>query len=198
MADSVGVAMLVVLETLTPAERVCFVLHDLFDVPFEEIAPIVGRSPVAARQLASRARRRVQGAEVAPESDRTGQRVIVDAFLTASRDGNFEALLAVLDPDIVLRADAAAVQLSEARAGHGAPRLLPKIQGAAAVAETFKGRASEARAALIDGSLGVVWAPGGRPRVAFRFSISGGKIASIDLIADPERIRQLAVEILPS
>src|SRR5436190_416876 len=140
LADSVGLAMLVVLDTLSPAERLAFVLHDMFAVPFDEIAPIVGRSPDAARQLASRARRRVQGATV-PEADLARRRAVVDAFLAASRGGDFEALLAVLDPDVVLRAD-------EAVARSGAPR---EVRGAAGVAGTFSGRARAAQPALVDG-----------------------------------------------
>ena len=143
MADSVGAALLVVLETLAPAERLAFVLHDMFAVPFEEIAPIVGRTPAAARQLASRARRRVQGTPQVPEADLGRQRQIVEAFLAASRDGDFEGLLAVLDPDVVFRADPAAQRLGS----------LAEIRGAAAVAETFKGRAQAAKPALVDGRL---------------------------------------------
>ncbi len=153
LADSVGPALLVVLETLTPAERLTFVLHDMFAVPFDEIALIVGRSPTAVRQLASRARRRVRGPAPVPEADRARQREVVDAFLAASRDGNFAALLALLDPDVVLRADSAAVLA-------GAPG---EVRGAEAVAETFKGRARVAQPALVNGAVGAVWAPGGRP-----------------------------------
>src|SRR5213593_1837753 len=159
LADSVGLALLVVLETLSPPERVAFVLHDLFDLSFDEIAPILGRSPPAARQLASRARRRVQGA-TAGDADRTRQRALVDAFLAASRGGDFAALLAVLDPDVVLRADPAAV-----RAGASS-----EVRGAAAVAKTFSGRARAAQPALVNGAAGAVWAPGGRPRVVFGFT----------------------------
>lgn len=201
MADSVGLAMLVVLETLTPAERVAFVLHDLFDVPFDEIAPIVGRSPMAARQLASRARRRVRGSgtvadAVAPTTDITRQREIIRAFLAAARGGDFHALLAVLDPDVVLRADNAAVQLSAARKGRGAPELLPEMHGAGAVARTFSGGAAAAQPALVDGAAGLVWAPGGRPRTVFTFEVRHGKIVAIDLIADADHVRQLDVTLL--
>jgi RNA polymerase sigma factor (sigma-70 family) len=185
LADSVGLALLVVLDTLTPAERLAFVLHDMFAVPFEEIAPIVERSPAAARQLASRARRRVQqagpGDSTRPEASR--QREMVGAFLAASREGDFEALLAMLDPDIVLRADAAAAQMG----------VDSELIGARAVADTFCGQAAAARPALIDGAAGAVWAPGGKPRVVFAFTITGGKVAAIALIADPERIGQLEV-----
>lgn len=196
MADSVGLALLVVLETLTPAERVAFVLHDMFDMPFEEIAPIVGRSSAAARQLASRARRRVQQGAPNPESNIVTQRKVVDAFLAASRSGDFEALLAVLDPDVELHADRVAVDLSAAHAAEGAPKLTSEVRGAAMVAETFKGRASGAQPALINGNLGLVWAPGGQPRVVFGFTMAGQKIVTIDLIADPERIRQLEIAVL--
>ena len=186
LADSVGLALLVVLETLAPAERVAFVLHDMFDLPFDEIAPIVGRSPTAARQLASRARRRVQGAALVSEPDLPRQRKVVDAFLAASRGGDFEALLAVLDPEVVLRADRAAVQIGASG----------EVRGAAAVARTFAGRAKEAQPALIDGAAGLVWAPGGRPRVVFGFTIEQGKIVAIDMIADRERLGQLDIAIL--
>ncbi|MGZ5352734.1 MAG: sigma-70 family RNA polymerase sigma factor [Actinomycetota bacterium] len=179
LADSVGPALLVVLETLAPAERLAFVLHDLFAVPFDEIAPIVGRSPATARQLASRARRRVQGATEVPDADRTKQREIVDAFLAASRGGDFDALLAVLDPDVVLRADEAAVLAGASR----------EVRGAAPVAQTFSGRARAARPALVDGVPGLVWAQRGTPQVVFGFTIERGAIVAIDLIADPERLR---------
>jgi RNA polymerase sigma factor (sigma-70 family) len=185
LAEGVGLALLVVLDTLTPAERLAFVLHDMFAVPFDQIAPIVGRSPAAARQLASRARRRVQGS-AAPDADATRQRTVVDAFLAASRGGDFEALLALLDPAVVVRADHAAVQV-------GADR---EVRGAAAVAGTFSGRARAARPALIDGAAGAVWAPGGTPRIAFRFTVTRGKIVAIDILADPERLSQLDLAVL--
>jgi len=180
LADAVGPALLVVLDTLSPAERLAFVLHDLFAVPFEDIAPIVDRSPAAARQLASRARRRVQGAE-ASEGDRARQRLVVEAFLAASRKGDFEALLRLLDPRVVARADAAAVA-----AGAEA-----EVRGARAVAGTFVGRARFARPALVEGAVGAVWAPGGRPRVVFAFTVSDGRVAEIRLLADPERLAEL-------
>ncbi len=186
LADSVGLALLVLLDQLSPAERVAFVLHDMFAVPFEEIAPIVGRSPDAARQLASRARRRVRGVAPVPDADLTRQRRIVDAFLAASREGDFDALVAVLDPDVVLRADVAAVQA-------GAEE---EVRGAPAVAGTFSGRARAAQPALVDGAAGLVWAPGGKPRVVFGFTIENGKIVEIELVADPERIGRLDLEIL--
>jgi RNA polymerase sigma-70 factor (ECF subfamily) len=186
MADSVGLALLVVLETLSPAERVAFVLHDMFDLPFEEIAPIVGRTPSATRQLASRARRRVQGAPTIPPPGRTRQSEIVRAFLAASREGDFEALLALLDPEVVFRADPVAVR-------RGAQA---EIRGAPAVAETFKGRAQGAQPALVDGEVGVAVAPGGQLRIVLRLAISNERITSITAIADPASIRQLDVEML--
>ena len=186
LADSVGTALLVVLETLTPAERLAFVLHDMFAVPFEEIAPIVGRTPAAARQLASRARRRVQGAPTAPDADVTRQRKVVDAFLAASRGGDFEALLAVLDPDVVFRADPVAVRMGG----------LPEIRGAAAVAETFKGRAQAAKPALIDGAVGLAVILGGQLRIALNLTIAGDRIVGIEAIADPERLRQFDLTVL--
>jgi RNA polymerase sigma factor (sigma-70 family) len=186
LADAVGPALLVVLDTLTPAERLAFVLHDLFAVPFDEIAPIVGRSPAAARQLASRARRRVQGAAPTAGPDRRRQRAVVDAFLAASRGGDFEALVALLDPDVVLRADRAAV----------AAGATGEVRGARAVAETFSGRARFARPALVDGAAGAVWAPGGRPRIVFGFTITDGRIVEIELLADPERLRRLDLAVL--
>jgi RNA polymerase sigma-70 factor (ECF subfamily) len=196
LADSIGVALLVVLERLTPAERVAFVLHDMFDLPFEEIAPIVGRSPTAARQLASRARRRVQGAGTTARTDRTRKQEIVGAFLAAAREGNFAGLIAMLDPDVVLRSDFAAVQASAAKAAEGAPKLEPEVRGADIVAKTFSGRARAAQPALVDGVPGLAWAPGGVPRVVFGFTIAGGKIVEINLIADPERIGRMDVVIL--
>jgi RNA polymerase sigma-70 factor (ECF subfamily) len=197
IADSIGLAMLVVLEALNPAERVAFVLHDMFDLPFEEIAPIVGRSPDAARQLASRARKRVQGTE-APDANRDRRRTIVEAFLAAARGGDFAALLAVLDPDVVLRADAAAVATSRARqaAGAPAPELEPEMHGAALIAKTFAGRAAAAVPALIDGELGMAWAVNGRPRALFVLTVENGRIREIDLVADAEEIAGREVEIL--
>jgi RNA polymerase sigma factor (sigma-70 family) len=203
IADSIGLAMLVVLETLAPAERIAFVLHDLFDVPFDEIAPIVGRSPTATRQLASRARRRVQGGPALDDDDdeqtrRAQQRQIVDAFLAASRDGDFARLLVALDPEVVLRADRAAVDAAAARAAAGAPSLSPELRGARAVADSFRGRAQAARAALIDGHPGAAWAPGGVPQAAIAFTLAGDKIVAIDIIMDPARLRDLEVTILES
>jgi len=182
LSDSVGLALLVVLDRLSPAERVAFVLHDMFGVSFEEIAPIVGRTPAAARQLASRARRGVRGAS-AEGSDLGRQRQLVDAFLAASRRGDFGALLTVLDPEVVVRADGAAVRM-------GAEA---EVRGAAEVAETFSGRARAARPAVVDGAAALVWMVEGQPRMVFGFTIEDGKIATIDLLADPERLGKLDV-----
>lgn len=190
LADSVGLALLVVLDKLAPAERVAFVLHDMFDLPFDEIAPIVGRSPAAARQLASRARRRVRGAAV-HDTDRSRQGEIVNAFLAAAREGDFAALLAALDPDVVLTADGAALQMSAAGQAGDAPPLEPEVRGATAVARIFSGRARAAQPALVNGAPGLVWAPGGHPRAAMRFTIVRGKIVEVELIADAEHIGRL-------
>jgi len=187
LADSVGLALLVVLDTLTPAERLAFVLHDMFAMPFEEIAPIVERSPTATRQLASRARRRVQGADTAPEADLIRRREVVQAFLAASQNGDLGALVAVLDPDVVVRADEAVVRT-------GAE---PEVRGVDAVTAIFLGRARAARLALINGVTGVVWAAGGRPRVVFNFTLAGGKITAIDLVGDPGTLEQLDLVTLP-
>lgn len=195
LADSVGSALLVVLETLAPAERLAFVLHDLFAVPFDEIGAVIERSPAAARQLASRARRRVQGARAVP-ADLTRQREVVEAFLAASRNGDFEALLAVLDPGVMLRADPTAVQAAAERRAEGAPALASEVRGADAVIKVFAGRAQAAQPALIDGAVGAVWAPDGKPRAVFHFTISDGKIASIEMRSDPEEVGLLDVTIL--
>jgi RNA polymerase sigma factor (sigma-70 family) len=183
LADSVGMALVVVLDTLTPAERLAFVLHDLFDVPFDEIAPIVDRSPAAARQLASRARRRVQGSPPEGDTDPARRREVVAAFLAASQSGDFAGLLALLDPDVVLRADAAAV----------ATGAKATVRGAEAVAATFSGRARAARLALVDGVAQLVWSQGGAPRVGFAFTIADGTVTAIDLLADPALLGGLEV-----
>ena len=188
IADSVGVAMLIVLETLTPAERVAFVLHDLFNISFEEIAPVVGRSPMAARQLASRARRRVQGAPANTQADRARQSKVVGAFLAASQGGDYSALLAILDPDVVLRADAAAV---EASARANVPGIASEVHGRDSIANIFRGRARAAQVALVDGDTGLVIAPGGRPRVVMDFVLENDRIVEISMIANPERIAAL-------
>jgi RNA polymerase sigma factor (sigma-70 family) len=181
LADSLGTALLAVLDTLGPAERIAFVLHDVFAVSFEEIGIVLGRSPNAAKQLASRARRRLQGHAPKPDADVARQRKVVDAFLAGSRSGDFEALLAVLDPDIVLLADGAAVQMGAAG----------EVRGAAAVAAVFSGRALEAQAAIVDGTAGVVWAPDGLPRVVWDLDIVDGKIARIDMLAEAQTLSEL-------
>src|SRR5213080_17711 len=186
LADSVGLALLVVLDTLTPAERLAFVLHDMFAVPFEEIAPIVERTPTAARQLASRARRRVQGTAPATDADPARHRQVVAAFLAASRNGDFDALLSLLDPDVVLRADSTVVRM-----GGGAA----EVRGAAEVARTFSGRARAAQPALVNGAPGLVWAMDGLPRVALTFTIMDGDIVAIEMIADPQRLARLELTL---
>ena len=187
LADSVGLALLVVLDTLAPAERLAFVLHDMFAVPFEEIAPIVERSPAATRKLASRARLRVQGAGTTPDTDLTRQRAIVEAFLAASRNGDFDALVTALDPEVVLRSDQAVVRMGGIDA---------EVRGPAAVAGVFSGRAQGARLALVNGVAGLAWATKGRPRVVFGFTITDGKITTISLRADPALLRELDVVFL--
>ena len=185
LADSVGLALLVVLDRLAPAERLAFVLHDMFAVPFEEIAPIVGRSAEATRQLASRARRRVRGGAAAPDSDLVRQREVVDAFLGALRAGDFEGLLAVLDPDLVVRADMS-----------GAPS---EIRGAAVWAKgavAYGHMARAVRPALVNGAIGLVMAPRGRLSRALTFTIADGKITEIEVIGDPARLGELEVAIV--
>jgi RNA polymerase sigma-70 factor, ECF subfamily len=196
LADSVGPALFVVLETLTPAERVAFVLHDLFDLSFEEIAPIVDRSAAATRQLASRARRKVRGADEVSASDPKSRREIVSAFLAASRDGNFSALLELMDPGVILRADDVAVQTALKNQARGAPRLQSELTGPQAVAETFKGGIQAAQLALMDGAWGATWAPGPKPVVAFLFTLRNGKIATIEVVMDPERLKRIDIEIV--
>jgi RNA polymerase sigma-70 factor (ECF subfamily) len=188
IADSVGVAMLIVLETLTPAERVAFVLHDLFNISFEEIAPVVGRSPLAARQLASRGRRRVQGVSANATADRARQREVVGAFLAASQSGDYSALLAILDPNVVLRADAAAV---EASARANVPGIASEVHGRDGVANIFRGRARAAQIVFVEGDAGLVFAPDGQPRVVMDFVLENDRIVEISMIASPERLAAL-------
>jgi ketosteroid isomerase-like protein len=190
LADSVGLALLVVLDSLSPAERLAFVLHDMFELPFEEIAPMVGRSPAAARQLASRARRRVKGAEIpAPDPDLARQRDVVDAFFLAARGGDFDALVALLDPDVVLRADFGARR----------PAASMVLHGAAAVArQALMGAlpAAHLHPALVNGAAGVVVTVGGRPFAVLGFTVAEGRIVEVDAIADPERVRRIAAAVL--
>ncbi len=189
LADSVGLALLVVLDTLSPAERLAFVLHDIFALPFDEIAPIVERSPTATRQLASRARRRVRGATTVKDPDLTASREVVDAFLAASRAGNFDALLAVLDPDVVLRADRAAMPAGASREVRGAPTVAKQ-------ALARSGRARFAQLALVNGAVGIVMAPRGRLFLVLRLTIRHGKIVEIDVVADPAHLRRLRLSVL--
>jgi RNA polymerase sigma factor (sigma-70 family) len=190
LAESIGLALLVVLETLAPAERLAFVLHDMFAVPFDEIAPIVGRTPTAARQLASRARRRVQGKATARNADLAGQRQVVEAFLAASRRGDFDALLAVLDPEVVHRADR--VMSPPA----GAERRGARLVAQGALAFSRRGGSIQPTLALVNGAVAVVMAPRGRLSRVVTFKISRGKIVEIDVLADPERLRQLDIALL--
>jgi RNA polymerase sigma-70 factor, ECF subfamily len=189
LADSVGLALLVVLDTLSPAERLAFVLHDMFDLPFEEIAPLVDRTPTATRQLASRARRRVRGSDHPSDRDVVRQRQLVEAYLAAVRRGDFEGLVAVLDPDVVLHADRTAVSTSTPRVLRGAHAV---AHGAVASAV----RAPHTAVALVDGSVGLVMAVEGRLAVALAFRTAGERITAIDVIADPERLQELAVSVL--
>jgi RNA polymerase sigma-70 factor (ECF subfamily) len=189
LAESVGLALLVVLETLAPAERLAFVLHDMFGVPFDEIASIVERSPTAARQLASRARRRVQGADTSPNADRARQREVVDAFFAAARGGDFDALVAVLDPDVVLRSDGGAAR----------PAASAVVRGALAVARralTFAQPAASVRPVLVNGAAGVVVVAHGQPFSVMSFTVTNGKIVAINVLADPTRLRQLDLAAL--
>jgi len=190
LADSVGLALLVVLDTMAPAERLAFVLHDMFRLPFEEIAPMVGRSPAATRQLASRARRRVAGAEIpAPDPDLARQRRVVDAFFRAARGGDFDALVALLDPDVVLRVDRGAVPAGASREIRGAPAVAEQVR-------TFARLARFARPALVNGAAGFVVAPRGRPVAVAGFTVARGRIVEIDLLADPARLRELDLTVL--
>ena len=189
LADSVGLALFVVLESLDPAERLAFVLHDMFAVPFDEIAPMVGRSPAAARQLASRARRRVQREAPEPDADLVAQREVVDAFFAASRDGDFEGLLAVLDPDVVVRADGGAARPSATVVVRGA-------EAVAARARSYAHLAPYVRPALVNGAAGAVVTPHGRPFSVLAFTIRGGRIVAIDSLADPERLAELDLTVL--
>ncbi len=190
LADSVGLALQVVLDTLTPAERLAFVLHDMFDLPFDEIAPMVGRPPATARQLASRARRRVRGAEIhTPDPDIGRQREVVDAFFAAARHGDLAALVAVLDPDVVLRSDG----------GTAHPELSVVLRGAAAVVDhglRVHQASALLRPALVNGAAGAVATIGGQPVAVIGFTISRGKLVEIDVLADPERLGRLDLAVL--
>lgn len=190
-ADRLGAALLIILETLNPVERLAYVLHDLFGLPFDEIAPIVDKSPAATRQLASRARRRIRGVEPAVEQDR--QQEVVDAFLAASREGDFGRLLQVLDPEVQLRTDPRTVAAATANADKGAPLLSEHLIGADAVARVFAGRARAAQPAMINGVPGAVWAPDGRPRTAFAMQIRAGRIIGIEVISSAAQLADLEI-----
>jgi RNA polymerase sigma-70 factor (ECF subfamily) len=196
LADTLGPALLLVLDALGPSERLAFVLHDLFAVPFEDIAPIVGRSQAATRQLASRARRRLQGSDGTSNESRQRQQEVVAAFLAASRHGDFETLVALLDPDAVLRADRAAVESAAANREQGAPLLAPEVRGAPAVAAVLAGRATAAKLALIDGVPGAVWAPGGQPRAVFAFHVVGNTITEIEILTEAAVVAALPMQIM--
>src|SRR5579859_1176963 len=197
LAEAMGPALLVVLDTLAPAERLAFVLHDMFAVPFEEIARMLSRSPAATRQLASRARRRVQGtAGPADDDDRGRSRAVVDAFLAASREGRFDALLSVLDPDVVVTADATVLEAAAKAPAGASPTFASEMRGARNVATSFSGRARGAKRATLDGEPGAVWAPGGTPRVAFLFTVADGKVVALDVVADAERLSAMEIVIL--
>ena len=189
LADSVGLALLVVLQTLTPVERLAFVLHDMFAVPFDEIAPIVGRSPQAARQLASRARRRVRASAPAPDADLTAQREVIDAFIAAARDGDFDGLVAVLDPDVLLRADRGAVPAGAAREVRGA-------QAVARQAQSYSRLDLVHRPVLVNGAAGVMAMRHGQPFAVMGVTVRGGKIVEINILADPERLARLDLAVL--
>ncbi len=194
LADSVGQALLVVLETLGPAERVVFVLHDMFEMTFEQIAPIVGRSADATRQLGSRARRRVRGGAPAPDADLGRRREIVGAFLAAAREGNFEGLIEVLDPSVVLRADSTAVATAAASGWGSGPALTREARGARAVAHALRGRGRGVSAGLIDGAPGAVLVLGGQVRAVWVFTFGPARITAIELVMEPERLARLEVE----
>lgn len=195
-ADAMGTALMVVLDTLAPAERLAFVLHDLFGVPFDEIASIIDKTPAASRQLASRARRRVRGGP-APDRDQSRQTEVVAAFLDATRNARFDRLLALLDPDVVLRADPTAVAAARTYAHRGAPAIDTELRGAEAVATALSGSARAAQVALVDGYPGATWAPGGNPRSVFELIIRDNRIIGIHLYADPALVASFSVEILP-
>jgi RNA polymerase sigma-70 factor (ECF subfamily) len=189
LADSVGLAMFVVMEKLSPAERLAFVLHDMFGVPFDEIAPIVGRSPAASRQLASRARRRVRGTAPEADSDLTAQREVVDAFLAAAREGDFDALLGMLDPNVVMRVDGGTVRAEATREIRGAEGVLAEMS-------RYTGGARFARTALVNGSPGIVVKPNKRAIAVAGFTVADGKVVEIDILADPRRLRDLDTSAL--
>jgi RNA polymerase sigma factor (sigma-70 family) len=194
-ADSLGSALVILLNSLAPAERVAFVLHDLFDLPFEEIAPILGRSEPAVRQLASRARRRVRGGQEAVVEE-ARKREIVSAFLSASREGRFEDLIRLLDPEIKFHADDLAVKTAAQNRAYGAPIIEVEMTGPQKIAEAFRGRAKGIELALINGAVGAAWMVAGKPKVAIGFSVTGGRISEIDMVMEPEDIKSLSFELI--
>ncbi|HSC68962.1 MAG TPA: sigma-70 family RNA polymerase sigma factor [Cellvibrio sp.] len=195
IADAVGPALLLVLDTLTAAERIAFVLHDLFDLPFDEIAPIIERTEAATRQLASRARRCVQGATM-PRKDAERQQQVVAAFMQASRQGNFEALIRLLHPDVVLRADETAIKVSSANKARGAPQFAPEIIGAKAVADTLNGSAQGAQLSLVNGLAGATWGMKGKTVVAFCFAVTDGQITAIDIVMDKNALDNFDIHLI--
>jgi RNA polymerase sigma factor (sigma-70 family) len=195
LADSVGPALLLVLDTLTPTERIAFVLHDLFDLSFEEIAPIIDRTEAATRQLASRARRRVRGAST-PQKNSERQHEIVSAFLFASREGNFEALIKLLHPNVILRADETAIKITTANKSKGAPELKSEIIGAKNVADTLKGRAAGAQLTRVNGLAGATWGINGKTVVAFCFSVENEKIITIDVVMDRQTLDTFDITLI--
>ncbi len=195
LADSVGSALLLVLDVLSPSERIAFVLHDIFDLSFDEIAPIIDRTEESTRQLASRARRKVRGGTVA-QDDKDAHKEVVAAFISAARDGDFAALIRVLHPDVILRADATAIKIAEINKERGAPQFKAIMNGANLVAETFKGKASAAQLAWIDGVAGGTWAPGGKPVVAFCFKVINGKVSEIEIVMDKDKLEKSEIIII--
>lgn len=191
--DAVGPALLLVLDTLTPIERIAFVLHDLFGLTFDDIAPIIERTELATRQLASRARRRVRGAAM-PRKDAQRQQDVVAAFMLASRQGDFDALIRLLHPDVVLRADETAIKVSTANKARGAPQFTFEIAGADAVANTLKGSAQGAQLALVNGLAGATWGMNGKTVVAFCFAVNAGKITAIDIVMDKSTLDNFDIQ----
>lgn len=193
--DAVGPALLLVLDTLTPVERIAFVLHDLFGLTFDEIAPIIERTELTARQLASRARRRVRGAAL-PRKDARRQQEVVAAFMLASRQGDFDALIRLLHPDVVLRADETAIKVSTANKARGAPQFVSEMVGAKAVADTLNGSAQGALLSLVNGIAGATWGMKGKTVVAFCFAVDDGKITAIDIVMDKSALDNFDIQII--
>lgn len=195
LADSIGPVLLVVLDLLSPDERIAFVLHDVFDLSFKDVAAIIDCSEESARQLASRARRRVRSAGPF-DADRERQQKMVSAFLAASRDGNFEELISLLHPDVILRADDTTIKVTQANKSKGAPQFSREMTGAQLVAATFKGQAAAAQLALVNGSFGATWTAGGKPVVVFCFAITDERIRAIDIVMDKKALQEFDVEVI--